>query len=209
MPKSDKDMVKSKAENIKQGQKDEVDISYSFAEVKKVKYFWFYCIGFIFLGIYVSVQYPAYLKGGLGIEAATVGSLIALFALVGNLLGGVLFDKLGITKCVMAAFVFSALVCISLMITGEVQKFAFVFAIFVGLSVFSYIMGPAYITGAHFGKKNYGAIFGLIIDKIGYGFGWSAVLVMIIISYTLVIIASIGMKKLNAKRAEEMSSLAG
>lgn len=232
MPKSDKDMIKSKAENKKEEVKEKIDISYSFAEVKTVKYFWFYCIGFIFLGVYVSavsVQYPAYLKGALEIAPSTVGlvgSLIAVFALVGNLLGGVLFDKLGITKCVMAAFVFSALACISLMITGEAQKFAFIFAIFVGLSVFSYIMGPAYITGAHFGKKNYGAIlgiinlmfaigfslgssiFGLIIDKIGYGFGWSAVLVMIIISYTLVIIASIGMKKLNAKRLEKMSSIA-
>lgn len=228
MPKNKDEMIKSSKEKSSGKSEDKTaETGYSFAEVKKIKYFWFYAVGFAFFGIYVSavaVQYPAYLKSSVGIPGTTVGlvgSIIALFALGGNLVGGALFDKLGVVKCMIAAFLFSMTSCILLILTAMVPTLAFGFAAFIGLSVFSYIMGPAYITGSLFGRKNYGtilgiinlmfaigfstgsSIFGLIIDKIGYKVGWSLVIIVILIAYGSVIIGVKGMKKINEKKAME------
>ena len=49
----------------------------------------------------LAVQFPSYLRIGVGMDPrliGTVGSVFAIFCLVGNLLGGAIFYKLGITK---------------------------------------------------------------------------------------------------------------
>lgn len=110
MPKNDGEIVKGKKKgNDKEENNSDVSVDwgYSLKEVKSLKYFWILALGLFFLGMYVSVlavQYPAYLKNFLKVDpmiVGMVGSTFALFSLGGNLFGGVIFDKLGITKGLM------------------------------------------------------------------------------------------------------------
>ena len=82
---------------------------------------------------------------------------------------------------------------------------AFVFAACKGLSVFSYMLGPAFLTGSLFGRKEFGAIlglinlgfavgfasgstlFGLLVDFGSYTLAWSVMLACIIIGYIMVL----------------------
>ncbi|MCG6522058.1 hypothetical protein K6U39_17240, partial [Vibrio parahaemolyticus] len=79
-----------------------------------------------------------------------------------------------------------------------------------------------YLTGSFFGQKEFGSIygivqlifavgfalgstlFGLLVDNFGYRFSWSIIILSVIIAYTLLIITSIGMKKLNKERLDKL-----
>ncbi|MBO3446268.1 conjugated bile salt MFS transporter [Clostridium sp. CCUG 7971] len=232
MPKNDSEIVKgSKKENGKEGNSQNtvsVDWGYTFKEAKNLKFFWVFALGLFFLGMYVSalaVQYPAYLKVHLKLApviVGSVGSIFALFSLGGNLFGGIIFDKLGVTKGLMVASVLAFISCLALMFSGSIPQLAFVFAALKGLSVFAYMMGPSLLAGSFFGKKEFGAIlgvvqiffavgfaagssvFGALVDNLGYGVAWSAILVFIVICYGSLILASIGMAKLNKERIAKL-----
>lgn len=204
------------------------DWGYTLGEVRKEKYFWLCVIAFVFLGVYISalaVQYPAYLKGYLHLAAAVVGlvgSTFALFSLFGNVGGGIIFDKLGPLKGMLTAFVLAAVACGSLLLAEYFPLAAFVFAASKGLSVFSYMLGPAYLTGSLFGKKEFGAIlglinlgfaagfaagstiFGLLVDYGSYQLAWTVMLICIFIGYALLLVAA---KKLLARRQERIAAL--
>ena len=207
-----------------------VDWGYSLKEVKSLKYFWILALGLFFLGMYVSVlavQYPAYLKNFLKVDpmiVGMVGSTFALFSLGGNLFGGVIFDKLGITKGLMVAFGLAGTSCLALMNAGSIPMLAPVFAALKGLSVFAYMMGPSLLTGSFFGKKEFGAIlgvvqiffavgfaagssiFGLLVDNMGYSVAWIFVFAFIVVCYVSLITASIGMTKLNKERISKLQA---
>ena len=228
MPKNDSEIVKGtkKEENKENTSKETttVDWGYTFNEAKNLKFFWLFGLGLFFLGMYVSalaVQYPAYLKVHLAIDHSIVGyvgSIFALFSLGGNLFGGIIFDKLGVTKGLMVASVLAFVSCVALMSSGHIPQLAFVFAALKGLSVFAYMMGPSILTGSFFGQKDFGtilgtvqiffavgfaagsAVFGFLVDKFSYEMAWSVILVFIVICYASLIFASIGMNKLNKER---------
>ena len=79
------------------------------------------------------------------------------------------------------------------------------------------------LTGSFFGQKDFGSIlgvvqiffavgfaagssvFGLLVDKLGYTFAWSTIFVFIVICYVSLIVASIGMQKLNKARNNEVA----
>ncbi|HAU5070307.1 TPA: conjugated bile salt MFS transporter [Clostridioides difficile] len=227
MPKDVNEKVKSKGKKKKASDTISPSVwGYTLKEAKKIKYFWIMTIGFIFVGIYVSslsVQYPTYLRNYLNpILIGTVGSTFALFALIGNLFGGLLFDKFGQIKPLIISFVLVLIATLSLLLVDKSSAFAFVFAILKGLSVFAYMIGPAYLTGTFFGQKEFGSIygivqlifavgfalgstlFGLLVDNFGYRFSWSIIILSVIIAYTLLIITSIGMKKLNKERLDKL-----
>ncbi len=232
MPKNDSEIVKGtkKEENKENTSKETttVDWGYTFNEAKNLKFFWLFGLGLFFLGMYVSalaVQYPAYLKVHLAIDHSIVGyvgSIFALFSLGGNLFGGIIFDKLGVTKGLMVASVLAFVSCAALMSSGHIPQLAFVFAALKGLSVFAYMMGPSILTGSFFGQKDFGAIlgtvqiffavgfaagsavFGFLVDKFSYEIAWSAILVFIVICYASLIFASIGMNKLNKERKAKL-----
>lgn len=216
MPKNNSEIVKgNKKENGKEESQNTttVEWGYTFKEAKNLKFFWILALGLFFLGMYVSalaVQYPAYLKVHLAIDpkfVGNVGSVFALFSLGGNLFGGALFDKLGVTKGLIIAFIL-----------------AIVFAALKGLSVFAYMMGPSLLVGAFFGNKEFGAIlgvvqiffavgfaagssvFGLLVDNMGYGVAWWVVFAFIIVCYGSLIVASIGMTKLNKERIANLTN---
>lgn len=234
MPKNDSEIVKgNKKDNVKEEDKESdisIDWGYSLKEVKNIKHFWILALGLFFLGMYVSVlavQYPAYLKNFLKVDpmiVGLVGSTFAVFSLGGNLFGGVIFDKLGITKGLIVAFALAGTSCIALMNAGSIPMLAPIFAALKGLSVFAYMMGPSLLTGSFFGKKEFGAIlgvvqiffavgfaagsslFGLLVDKMGYSVAWIFVLSFIIVCYVALITASIGMGKLNKERISKLQS---
>lgn len=233
MPKDSSEIIKGKSNNDvedKSSNNEEIDWGYSLNEVKNIKFFWIFALGLFFLGMYVSalaVQYPAYLKLHLKIDpmiVGMVGSIFALCSLGGNLFGGVIFDKLGITKGLVVAAILAATSCLALIFAGQMPILAQVFAALKGLSVFAYMMGPSLLAGSFFGKKEFGAILGvvqiffavgfaagssvfaLLVDKAGYSVAWTTILVFIGICYASLITASIGMNKLNKKRIEELKN---
>lgn len=232
MPKNNSEIVKgNKKENGKEESQNTttVEWGYTFKEAKNLKFFWILALGLFFLGMYVSalaVQYPAYLKVHLAIDpkfVGNVGSVFALFSLGGNLFGGALFDKLGVTKGLIIAFILAGVSCLALMFAGQMEILAIVFAALKGLSVFAYMIGPSMLTGSFFGQKDFGSIlgvvqiffavgfaagssvFGLLVDKLGYTFAWSTIFVFIVICYVSLIVASIGMQKLNKARNNEVA----
>mgnify|MGYP001565186064 CR=1 FL=1 len=232
MPKNDSEIVKGKKKSNGKEEKEQstvsVDWGYSLKEVKNLKFFWLFALGLFFLGMYVSVlavQYPAYLKNFLKVDpmiVGIVGSTFAIFSLGGNLLGGVIFDKLGITKGLMVAFALAATSCLALMNAGLIPMLAPIFAALKGSSVFAYMMGPSLLAGSFFGKKEFGAIlgvvqiffavgfaagssiFGLLVDKMGYSIAWIFVLSFIVVCYVALITASVGMSKLNKERIAKL-----
>lgn len=235
MPKGDFEIVKGdKKEDSKKEETSNdstsVDWGYTFKEAKNLKFFWIFALGLFFLGMYVSalaVQYPAYLKLHLHLDpkiVGNVGSVFALCSLGGNLFGGILFDKLGVSKGLIVASILAAASCLALMFAGQMPILAIVFAALKGLSVFAYMMGPSLLTGSFFGKKEFGAILGvvqiffavgfaagssvfaLLVDKAGYSVAWTTILVFIAICYSALIVASIGMAKLNKKRIEDLKA---
>lgn len=153
---------------------------YTFNEVKKIKWFWFLAVGFIFVGLYVSsmaVQYINYFYS-LGFTASfvgTSGAIFAFFTIVGNFSGGILFDKVGIRKALVFACFLSMASGIILIFIPNYEALGYIFVILCGTSVFAYIVGPSYLTGALFGNKEYGTILGIIqiFFAIGFAFGSS------------------------------------
>ncbi|MCC0633464.1 conjugated bile salt MFS transporter [Clostridioides sp. ZZV15-6388] len=227
MPKDTNEKISSKIKNDKTSNKKSPSVwGYTLKEARKNKYFWIMTIGFAFVGIYVSslsVQYPTYLRNYINpILIGTVGSTFALFALIGNLFGGLLFDKFGQIKPLIISFIFVLIATLSLLFVDKSANLAFVFAILKGLSVFAYMIGPAYLTGTFFGQKEFGSIFGivqlifaigfalgstlfgLLVDNFGYKFSWSIIILSVIIAYALLITASIGMAKLNKDRLDKL-----
>lgn len=186
---------------------------YTVSEARKMGCFWLLLAAFVFLGLYVSalaVQYPAYLKGYLHLTptiVGLVGSTFASFALMGNVGGGFLLDKLGPLRGMMTAGILALVACLAMLGTTVQPSLAFVFAVCMGLSVFSYMLGPAFLTGALLGRKAYGAIlglvnlffslgfasgstlFGVLVDKGSYTLAWSVMLGCIVICYSLMFFA--------------------
>lgn len=233
MPKNNSEIVKgNKKENGKEESQNTttVEWGYTFKEAKNLKFFWILALGLFFLGMYVSalaVQYPAYLKLHLKIDpmiVGMVGSIFALCSLGGNLFGGIIFDKLGVTKGLMVAGVLAAASCLALIFAGQMPILAQVFAALKGLSVFAYMMGPSLLAGSFFGKKEFGAILGvvqiffavgfaagssvfaLLVDKAGYSVAWTTILVFIGVCYSSLIVASVGMNNLNKKRISNLEN---
>lgn len=226
MPKNNSEVVRGKKENKEESKKEVEETNnwgYKFNEVKKMKAFWIFVVGFIFIGMYVSAlatQYSAYLKAEnfdpkmLGL----VGSTFAFFSLFGNMVGGISYDKFGAFKTTLVGFALAAIACISLILVPKIPSLAYLYGASKGLSVFSYMIAPSMLTGMLFGKKEFGAIlaitqiffalgfavgsvaFGLIVDIAGYGMAWSAMLGAIILAYSMLLNSIKAMNKTNKEK---------
>ncbi len=229
MPKDSSEIVKGKAKEVKETKEikenEEVESrwGYTFAETRKLKAYWIFAVGFIFIGIYVSAlasQYSAYLKY-INFDAKTlgmVGSTFAFFSLFGNLIGGTLYDKFGAFKTTIVGFALACIACVSLMLTPQIPQLAYLYGASKGLSVFAYIIAPSMLTGILFGKKEFGAIlaitqvffalgyalgsalFGVLVDMAGYSVAWTLMLVSIVIAYSLLLTTIRTMAKLNKEK---------
>ena len=229
MPKNQAEIVRGKSQS-KEEKTESIDISYTLKEAQKNKYFWIMGVGLLFVGIYVSaysIQYAAYFQGQLQLSPttiATTGSLFAIASLAGNLLGGILFDKLGILKTLLIASVAVIGCGVSLLMAGNSPMFAHAHSILKGVAVFVYMMAPAYMVGSFFGSKEYGSILGLInlnfaigfsagsalfgvfAEKFGYNTTWTGILVCVVIAFVLLVTAAKGMTKVNKERMEEFKN---
>ena len=227
MPKNESEIVRGKVQE-KEEKTTSVDISYTLKEAQKNKYFWIMGIGLFFVGIYVSaysIQYAAYFQGELKLSPSTIattGSLFALASLFGNLVGGILFDKLGAVKTLSIGALAVIGSGVALLMAGTSPLFAHVHSILKGLAMFVYMMTPAYMVGAFFGNKEYGSILGLInlnfalgfcsgsalfgvfVEKFGYNVTWMGILVCVVIAFTSLIIVAKGMTKANKERMERL-----
>lgn len=227
-PKNSSEVIEGKANSKEENapKKDNLEKwGYTFAEVKKIKSYWMYAIGFAFVGIYVSVlatQYSAYLKS-LDFNPATlgaVGSVFAFFSLFGNLVGGALYDKIGVAKTTMIGFVLAIVACLALILAPKVPQLAYLYGASKGLSVFAYMLAPSMLAGALFGNKDFGTIFavsniffalgfafgstgfGILVDVFGYGPAWLVVLGCIVVAYTMLLTAIKHFNKLNKEASK-------
>ena len=232
MPKNASEIVRAK-NSVSDLDNKNVEVSgYTLKEAAKTKYFWMLCLGFTFIGLYVSaysVQYAAYFQGSLNFDATAIGvtgSIFAICSLAGNLIGGSLFDKLGALKCLIVAGVLVLISGSFLLLAKNSVIFAHLFSATKGLAVFAYMIGPAYLTGSFFGNKEFGsilgivqllfavgistgsALFGVLAEKLGYDTSWILVLAAVAIAYALLISATIGMNKLNKEKSEFISQKA-
>ena len=227
MPKNESEKVRGKGQE-KEENTTSIDVSYTLKEAQKNKYFWMMGMGLFFVGIYVSaysVQYAAYFQGELGLSAsviATTGSLFALASLFGNLVGGILFDKLGAIKTLAIGAIAVMASGVALLMAGTSPLFAHAHSILKGLAMFVYMMTPAYMVGTFFGNKEYGSILGLInlnfalgfcigsalfgvfVGTFGYNATWIGVLVCVALAFTLLITAATGMTKANKESMERL-----
>lgn len=224
-PKDSSEIVKGKTnkeENIDET-KEEEKWGYTLGEVTKMKIYWIYAFGFIFIGLYVSalaMQFPVYLNA-INLDPkmiGAVGSTFALFSLVGNIGGGALFDKLGAFKTMLLSCVLVSLGCISLILAKDISVFAFAFAICKGLSLFGYMLGPSFLVGTLFGNKDFGTIlaisnlffavgvasgtplFGLFVELFGYSTAWAIVLGFIVMAYICILSSIKTMAKINKEK---------
>lgn len=225
LPKSQAELAAnvSKKNKNKDNSSTSSNWGYTFAEVSKMKSFWIFAGSFLFVGLYVggmALQFIPYLQGleqsgKFLLGAATVASLFGFCSMFGNLFGGVLFDKLGITKSLVLAGMLVIVCGLCLIFVPQMNILGFVFAISLGISMFSYIIGPSYMTGALFGNKEFGTIlgivqiffalgfgsgstlFGLIVDKSGFTTGWICTLVYAVIAYSGLIFSTSSIIKLN------------
>ena len=224
MPKSSDELVVP--DKKLEGQEDvahHVSWGYTVGETTKMPQFWLIAASFIFVGFYVSgfaLQFIAYFQslesaGILLISSATLASMFGLFSIFGNLFGGILFDKLGLSKSFALAGTLVVIAGLCLLFVGQINALGYVFSVAFGISMFSYVMGPSYMTSSLFGDRDYGAILGviqlffavgfaigtpifsIILDKIGWTSAWISSIVFAVIAYAGLLIASISILKIN------------
>ncbi len=225
LPKSPEDLAGNKPKKLK-GDEDtahHVSWGYTMGETTKMPQFWLIAAAFIFVGFYVSgfaLQFIAYFQsleeaGILLISSATLASMFGLFSIFGNLFGGILFDKLGLAKSFILAGVLVVIAGLCLLFVGDINALGYVFTVAFGISMFSYVMGPSYMTSALFGDRDYGAILGfiqlffavgfavgtpifsVILDKTGWTTAWTSSIIFAVIAYAGLLIASVSILRIN------------
>ena len=135
----------------------------------------------------------------------TLGSVFAACCLIGNLSGGVLFDKLGTFKTMFIAMVLQVIAILAMLLAKSFTTTAFLFSISYGLNVYSYMSAPAFMASDVFGKKDasvklgiinlifwggYAAgsgLFGIIVDEVSFTAAWITLLGCTIIGYWLLL----------------------
>ena len=132
--------------------------------------------------------------------------------------GGLFFDKLGIKKTLLLSGVMVILCGICLIFIPSIPALGYLFAILLGTTIFAYIIGPSYLTGALFGDREFGTIlgivqvffaigyalgtvlFGMSVDKFGYLTSWVITTIYAAIAYACLLIASVGIAKHNKEQ---------
>lgn len=101
-------------------------------------------------------------------DVGLVGSMYGVGCLIGNVSGGILFDKFDTAKSMTYAGCMYVL-SIAMMIIISLQPYGssmsrtigMAYSIFCGLAVFSYMSGPAFMAKDLFGAKEQGVMLGL------------------------------------------------
>lgn len=158
----DGDIKKSKDNTDKKQAKDKL----SFGEMSKAPAFWTFSIGLLLMGITVAgiqlhiQSYLSSLDYALTFNA-NIGSVLAISALLGSVLGGLVFDKFNI-KTVMVVVGVLSLVSIGALIFAQNSIFAYVFAVVFGLSLVMPSLWPSYGVSRLFDNRHYSVILGVV-----------------------------------------------
>lgn len=190
----------NQAEND-ENQMDECGIGYK----KTINYkpFWFLSISYFVVGLAIAAlsnQYANYFSV-LEISASIIGIIGSTFVvccLLGNLLGGILFSKIGVFKTMFTAFILQITAIFN---NNLAIPCAFLWAILYGLNVYSYMSAPAIMVQNLFGMKDSSQIleifsiffaagfaigniiFGYFVDTFGFVAAWISVLLYIVIGF--------------------------
>lgn len=198
---------------------------WSSKEVLKMKWFWIFSIGFLIFGLgmaSLNEDYAAFLDTKMSLtQVGLIGSVFGMAGIVGNISGGYLFDRLGVAKAMTYAGVM-LVISILLMLLISVQPYGdsmnsvagIGYAIASGLSVFSYMSGPAFMTKSLFGAKAQGVnlgyvslayavgfaigapLFGVIKGMTNFTIAWCFTLIFVSVGFILLIIAALRIKRL-------------
>ena len=128
-------------------------------ENNKNKYFWIFCLGSLllcFAVVGVSTQAIPVLteKGFAGAKIGIAGSVFGAACLIGNVLGGKLFDKLGSLKPMILSGIatIACLLIMAFMPSGS--SLGFLVPILSGLTIYTITSGPAFMPSDIFGHKD-------------------------------------------------------
>lgn len=196
-----------------QEQSNVVETGPTAAQVRKDKYFWMFTIGYAIIAISISAlstQYATFFTNQLKLDPIIIGIIGSVFAascLLGNVGGGVLFDRLGTFKTMFIAMILEAVSIIAMLLATNNVVFAFVFAICYGLNVYSYMAAPGFMTSDIFGKREASVklgivslifaigfaigstLFGFLVDTFNFSLAWIVMLVCVIGGYGLLLTA--------------------
>ncbi|MCH4004809.1 MAG: conjugated bile salt MFS transporter [Lactobacillus crispatus] len=194
-------------------------------EVVKMKWFWIFSLGFLIIGLglaSLNEDYAAFLDTKMSLtDVGLVGSMYGVGCLIGNVSGGILFDKFGTAKSMTYAGCMYVL-SIAMMIIISLQPYGssmsriigMAYSIFCGLAVFSYMSGPAFMAKDLFGAKEQGVMLGYVglAYAIGYAIGaplfgiikgmasftvaWYFMMAFVIIGFILLVVSVIRIKKI-------------
>lgn len=200
--------VSDNQEENDENQMNECVIGYK----KTISYtpFWFLSISYFVVGLAIAAlsnQYANYFSV-LEIPASIIGIIGSTFAvccLLGNLLGGILFSKIGVFKTMFTASILQITAILSLLLAifnnSLAIPCAFLWAILYGLNVYSYMSAPAIMVQNLFGMKDSSQIlgifsiffaagfaigniiFGYFVDTLGFAAAWISVLLYTVIGF--------------------------
>lgn len=189
-----------------------------FAHTKSMSQFWIMGVAMLIIGLNIAAQSAEYnnffndmkVKD---IVITTVGSVFAIGCLLGNVVGGVLFSKLGTFKALAIGGAFQIISAASMLImafSGEGNSIndilPFVWAVLYGLSVFTYTSGPSVVIQSLFGLKDFGEtvgifniffavgfaagtfVFAIIQQKLGAQAAWISVVAYAVIGYVVMLL---------------------
>lgn len=135
--------------------------------------FWFLCIAILIGGIVVNamlINLAPYLAE-IGTSAKTAALLLSIgsaMVIIGKLLAGRLFDKLGLITTLLIISG-SSLISFLFLMKANVFLPAVIYTVFSGIGSTAVTVVPAYLTGALFGEKEYGAKYGIVAIFISLG----------------------------------------
>lgn len=181
------------------------------AKTRQLKQFWLLSLGMFLVGINISAQSVQYAnfftEVGLGKLVGTAGMTFALACLVGNVGGGMLFAKIGISRAMFLGFFLQLGSAASMFALNFIQTpvLAYAWAALYGLSVYVYMSGPATMIQGLFGMKEsnetlgifnlfFGVgfalgswLFGIVVDAASYVTAWGMVLGFIVLGFLLLL----------------------
>lgn len=192
-------------------------------EVIRMKEFWIFSIGFLIIGLglaSLNEDYVAFLDTKLTLtKVGLIGSMYGVGGLIGNITGGILFDKFGTAKSMSYAGVMYVLAILMMIIISFLSfgnKMNMIagcgYAIFTGLAVFSYMSGPAFMAKDLFGAKEQGVmlgyiglayaigfavgapLFGMIRDSANFTVAWCVMMIFVVIGFLLLVSAAVKIK---------------
>ena len=192
------------------------------SEAKKTPMFWIFILGMVSIALVaggVQMHVPSYLQsvGHTAIFAGTIVGVLSLANMFGKLILGPILDKFGTAGGAIYTGVMMT-IALSALLLAQSSGLAFVFALAYGLSIVIASVGPTFMTGDVFGRKDFGAIFGfvqvffvagssigVIISGFIYGatqsytFAWIFFLALFVFGMVCILVANSMKKKYLAK----------